>query len=225
MGMSFREFDPHVLEQLKLDFTSPHARVNHGTVLLSWFIDPPKGSRTVLELGSGSGAISIFLAKTFGLKATGLEIDRNLRDISVKNSYSNCVQELTTFINCNIEEYLRDKSEEVYDVVIANPPHFVHSGVESPDERRNIARRTDRESARIFAFATGRLLKNRGAFFFLLHPRDMTKWFRLLEDQDLGIHRIRFAHGSLDKQAQLVLLSGRKGSSSEVVVEPPIEMR
>ena len=225
MGMKFRDFDPRVLGCLDLDLTYLHARVNHGTLLLSWFIDPPKGSRKALELGSGSGVISIYLAKAFGLSVTGLEIDSELYNVSIKNARANCTEDLTNFINCDIRTYSSENRGEVFDLVVANPPHYVHSGLDSPDERRNTARRIDRDSARVFASAAGSLLKNRGAFYFILHPRDLTKWAHLLEDEGLGIHRLRFAYGSFEKQAQLVLLSGRKGSSSEIVVEPPIKMR
>jgi tRNA1(Val) A37 N6-methylase TrmN6 len=225
MGMNFRDFDPGILGCLDLDFSSLQARVNHGTLLLSWFITPPKGARKALELGSGSGVISIYLAKVFGLSVTGLEIDSDLYKVSVKNARANCTENLTSFINCDIKAYCSENRGEIFDLVVANPPHYVHSGLESPDDRRNIARRIDRDSARVFASAAGGFLKNRGAFFFLLHPRDLTKWVRLLEDEGLGIHRLRFAYGSFEKQAQLVLISGRKGSSSEIVVEPPIRMR
>ena len=51
-------------------------------------------------------------------------------------------------------------------MVVSNPPHFLHSGVESPDGKRNRARRIDPELAMVFASATSKLLKNRGAFSF-----------------------------------------------------------
>lgn len=223
--MKFRDFDPHVLEAYDFDFSSQNARINHGTVLLSWFVEPPKGSRKVLELGSGSGAISIYMAKTFGLEVTGVEVDAELHTDALKNAYLNGVEDLTTFINCDIDEYVANNRKEVFDMIVSNPPHFLHSGVESPDDKRNRARRINLELAMVFASATSKLLKNRGAFFFLLHPRDLTKWVRLLEDLKLGIHKMRFAHGSMERQAQLVLVSGRKSSSSEIVVEPPIRMR
>ncbi|PIJ60695.1 tRNA1(Val) (adenine(37)-N6)-methyltransferase [Mesotoga sp. H07.pep.5.3] len=225
MGKKFRDFDPYVLEAFDFDFSSKHARINHGTVLLSWFVEPPKGSRKVLELGAGSGVISIYLAKTFGLEVTGVEVDRELHTVATKNASLNGVENLTRFVNCDIDDYAANNRGEVFDMVVSNPPHFLHSGVESPDGKRNRARRIDPELAMVFASATSKLLKNRGAFFFLLHPRDLTKWVRLLEDLKLGIHKMRFAHGSMEGQAQLVLVSGRKSSSSEIVVEPPIRMR
>ena len=42
MGKKFRDFDPYVLEAFEFDFSSRHARINHGTVLLSWFVEPQR---------------------------------------------------------------------------------------------------------------------------------------------------------------------------------------
>lgn len=221
----FKVFEPNVLSGLKLNQSNPRGRINHGTVLLAWFCTPPKNSSRVLELGCGSGAISIYLAKTYGLRVTGVEPDSELLQIALSNASANGVQSVTIFENSSVEDFYRANKGVVYDLVVANPPHYLHPGVRSPNDKRNLARRMNPERLSGFVEAAGGLLKNRGAFCFLLHPRDLTKWIRAMEDAKLGVHRLRLAFGRAEKQAQLVLLSGRKGSSSELIVEPPIWLR
>jgi tRNA1(Val) A37 N6-methylase TrmN6 len=225
MGEYFRDFDPTVLDNLVLDISEKRGRINHGTVLLSWYCVPPKKTKRILELGSGCGAISIFLAKNHGLNVTGIEVDRELYELSLRNSELNKTSDLTAFLNTSVSALKESLSCCSYDMIVSNPPHYLHSGIASPDDRRNLARRASVDLMNEFVETTGFLLKNRGAFFFLLHPRDLTRWIRAFEDAKLAVHRLRFAYGKTDRQAQLVLIGGRKSSSSEIVVEPPIFMR
>ena len=223
----FGDFDPGVLNGLIFDISYPLYRINHGTVLLSWFCKPPGKTRRSLELGSGSGAISIYLASRYGITASGIEVDGQLHKVSLENARRNRVEDRVSFFNCSVSDFLTSKREthHDFDIVVSNPPHYLHPGIESPDSRRNTARRISPGLMNEFVRATGALLKNRGAFFFLVHPRDLTKWIRRMEDERLGIHRIRFAHGKSGGQAQLVLIAGRKNSTSEILVEPPIILR
>ncbi|HOI33756.1 MAG: methyltransferase [Mesotoga sp.] len=223
----FGDFDPGVLNGLTFDISNPLGRINHGTVLLSWFCKPPGKAHRSLELGSGSGAISIYLASRYGIEASGIEVDEQLYKLSLENARRNGVEDRVSFFNCSVVDFLASKHEKHhdFDIVVSNPPHYLHPGIESPDSRRNTARRMSHQLMGEFVGATGELLKNRGAFFFLIHPRDLTKWIRRMEDVRLAIHRIRFVHGKSGGQAQLVLIAGRKNSSSEVLVEPPIILR
>lgn len=221
----FKEFDDSVFEGLSFDYSSKDARINHATVLLAWYCDLPKGTKKVLELGTGSGAIAIYLAKKYDVEVTAIDVDEELIEIARKNATANNVMNKVEFMWLSSAGAPEKFPAGSFDVVVSNPPHFAHEGVESPFQRRNSSRRLTIEGIKEFARTTGRLLKSRGAFFFILHPRDLTRWLGAFEMNDLGIHRLRFVFGTANKQSQLVLVRGRKNSTSEVVVEPPIILR
>ena len=221
----FREFDDSVFDGFSFDYSSKDARINHATVLLAWYCDPPKGTKKILELGTGSGAIAIYLAKKYDVEVTAIDIDEELIRIARKNAQTNGVADKVNFMHLSSAMASRKFLAGSFDVVVSNPPHFAHKGIESPFQRRNASRRMTVEGIKEFAQTTGRLLKNGGAFFFILHPRDITRWLKAFEMNGLGIHGLRFVFGTEHKQSQLVLIKGRKSSTSEVVVEPPIILR
>jgi len=221
----FREFDDSVFEGLSFDYSSKDARINHATVLLAWYCVLPKATKRVLELGTGSGAISIYLARKYDVEITAIDVDEELIEIAHKNARVNNVTDKVKFMQLSSAMAVEKFSAGSFDVVVSNPPHFAHEGIESPSQRRNSSRRLTIEGIKEFAQATGRLLKSRGAFFFILHPRDLTRWLSAFEMNNLGVHRLRFVFGTANKQSQLVLVKGRKNSTSEVVVEPPIILR
>ena len=217
-----REFDPSPIRKLTFEQSLPEGRTNHATVVLALYSKIPRNAKKVLELGSGSGAVSIFLAHTYGCEVVGIEKNEILVSIARKNADLNGVMEKVRFINCPVGEVTRHLELESFDVVVSNPPHLLHAGKTSPYTERNSWRRLDEETAHKFIEAARKMLKNRGLFHFLLHPRDLIRWIRFLESEKFGIHRLLPIYGNLEKQARLILISGRKNSSSELIVESPL---
>ncbi len=223
--MHFLDFDSRVLQGIRLEQSQERARVNHATVLLAWFCVPPSGSSQGTELGSGSAVVSIYLARRFSVRVTAIEIDSDLCKIAQRNVKENCADDKVSILELDIAEVADKLPAGSCDFVVSNPPHYLHEGKRSKYPLRNLWRRADASTVRSFLSASEWLLKNRGAFFFALHPRDLVRWMKAFANTKLGVHRMRFVHGGGNTQAQLVLLSGRKGSESEVVVEPPIVLK
>lgn len=222
----FKEFNENIFADFKFDNTLPGARINHGTVLLAWYVSTVRGVKRIAELGAGSGAVSIKLARENQNKEiTAFEIDKNLCEVAKINCVLNKIGDNISIVNLDITEVNERYSSGYFDMIVSNPPHYLHSGLESPNEDRNKARRMNDSEVKRFIKASAYLLKTRGIFFFVLHPRDLLKWTRLMEETGMGIHRMRFVYGKSGSQAQLVLLQGRMASSSELVVEPPIILR
>lgn len=222
----FKKFDENVFADLKFDNTLPGARINHGTVLLAWYIRTFRNVKRIAELGAGSGAVSIKLAKENpNREITAFEIDKNLCEVAKTNCIWNKIVDNISIVNLDITGVKEKYSSGYFDMIVSNPPHYIHSGLESPDESRNKARRMNDSEVKKFIKASAYLLKTRGIFFFVLHPRDLLKWTRIMESTGMGIHRLRFVYGKSETQAQLVLLQGRMASSSDLIVEPPVVLR
>ena len=96
--------------------------------------DNPK---TVLELGSGNGIISIMLAHHQpNWQITGIEIQTQLVHLAKRNS--KLAEVKIEFCNDDIKTYT-DKTG--FDLIVSNPPYFpVLDGIISPIEERAISR-------------------------------------------------------------------------------------
>ncbi len=74
---------------------------------------------SLLEVGTGSGCISIVLKKELdGLKITSLDISKKALKVANKNAKLNNAD--INFINCDIFKY---KPINKYDILISNPPY------------------------------------------------------------------------------------------------------
>ncbi|MFO7881627.1 MAG: methyltransferase domain-containing protein [Kosmotogaceae bacterium] len=221
----FNKFRETFLNDLKLDLTYPEARPNHATVLLGWYIEISKKINKVIELGCGSAVISIYLARNHKIEVTSIDKNPYLLEIAKRNIKNNELKGNVSLKQLDISSVKSEFISGNFDMVVCNPPHFSHSGQISSRESRNEWRRLDKKSLLEFVEATGWLLKNRGVFYFVFHPRDISEWIKAFEDNKMGIHRMKVVHGKSDRQAQLVLIKGRKKSTSEIVIEPPLILR
>lgn len=72
----------------------------------------------ILELGTGSGCISIALAKNLPCEIDALDINEKAISLAKKNAQDNYVK--INFITSDMKKFQTDKQ---YDVIISNPPY------------------------------------------------------------------------------------------------------
>ena len=72
----------------------------------------------ILDIGTGSGAISVALKKNINCNITGVDISKNALEVAKKNAKSNDVD--INFVESDIFSNVEGK----YDVIISNPPYI-----------------------------------------------------------------------------------------------------
>jgi tRNA1(Val) A37 N6-methylase TrmN6 len=123
-----------VLEQPAKGF-----RAGLDAVMLAAAVSARPGSE-VLELGAGVGTASLCLAARIdNCGVTGVEIDRMLVELAIRNAHANGVGERVTFVEDDIFA-LRPALRHQFDHVMCNPP-FHGGGMTSPDPARERAMR------------------------------------------------------------------------------------
>ena len=74
---------------------------------------------TALDIGTGSGAIAISLAKYCNINVTALDVNNKAIEMAKKNADINNVQNIE-FIQSDIFEKINNK----YDIIVSNPPYI-----------------------------------------------------------------------------------------------------
>ena len=93
-------------------------------VLLSSLAAVTKPGKSILDVGSGTGAVSLCLAERFKQlrpKITGLEIQQELVELSNKSAAANGFGEFLEYIYYDIRK--KNVFLEQYDHVVTNPPY------------------------------------------------------------------------------------------------------
>jgi release factor glutamine methyltransferase len=90
-----------------------------------------KENLKIVDIGTGSGAITVSLAKYIkDCQVYSLDISDKALSIGLKNAISNNVEDKINFIKSNIFSGIEDKGLEL-DVIVSNPPYIRRADIET----------------------------------------------------------------------------------------------
>lgn len=176
-----------------------------------------KRTDRIVELGSGTGFISVMLAATRSVPVTAVEIDAEQCSRLERSVALNSHEKLDiTVINADFTK----KSEALgglYDLAVSNPPYFKASSGGTPQN----AGSTHEISADIFAVcaAASRLLKFGGKFFFCFPAERLGEAFAALNKAGMEAKSMRLVKTKLGARAYLVLIRAVKGGKCGLIIE------
>jgi len=115
-------------------------RFTTDSVLLARLSTPKKYAK-VLELGTGSGIVSIILSKRIpSLRITAVEIQEDMAKLAERNVKLNDVEPNISVLNSDIKELSKTLPSAHFDYIVTNPPYRQPtSGRTSPDRTRSVS--------------------------------------------------------------------------------------
>ena len=214
------------------------------SVLLSDFAKEIKNGSKGVDLGTGTGIISILLtAKTKLAKIIGVEIQKEVAEMAARSVELNNMQERIEIINCNIKEIFAPNSgksfskvtlekdsiihqslpREAFDLVVTNPPYKkLETGKVNENQMKYISRHEVTANLEDFIKATKYLLKDNGAFYMVHRPERLVDIVELMRKYKIEPKKIRFVHSNINKAPNLVLIKGVKNANAFLKIEKPL---
>ena len=157
----------------------------------------------LLELGTGSGIISLLV----GLRPTGpitaVEIQPALADIARRNVTINRMDGRITVVRRDFRTYRRRKK---FDIVFANPPYIrKRTGFLSATAEKSVAKHELKCDIVEVMRATARLLKKGGRAYFVYPARRREDLETAARACGLHLHAVRHVHPRPGAEANLFL--------------------
>lgn len=177
----------------------------------------------ILEPGTGTGVISILLAKKFpSVKITGIEVQSDSADLCRWNVHCNDLQDRVAVIEQDIKTLKKRFAPGSFDMLIANPPYTRGgSGRRSPHSSRRAARHDASEN--IHAWLDLQIyLKNKGRFYAVFAAARTAELLSSLRNRKLEPKRLRFVHAYGSEPASLVLIEAVKSAGTGLEVLAPL---
>lgn len=175
----------------------------------------------VLELGSGTGAISLFLAARGAEKVTGIEFNPKVTALMERSIKDNGLEETVKVIGGDLREINKYFKTESMDLVIANPPYRNSGNV------RKIGTAACHEvtaDLRDFFKAAAYAVRYRRAFCHCAAARPFCRVHAAGGGVWLAAKRLQWVHSAVDKPAWIFLMEMVKGGSYGLDVLPPLVM-
>jgi tRNA1Val (adenine37-N6)-methyltransferase len=211
------------IRDIKLYQAKDGYRFSIDALLLEHFISIKRPGRGI-ELGTGSGVISILLAKRLkSVNIVAVEIQKSLAERAKRNVTLNGLDEKIEILNIDIKKLKDLYPSNSFSFAFSNPPfRRPDTGRISINDERAIARHEIKMRLEDLIEIAAFLLKNSGKFFLIYHPFRLAELIDKLREKRLEPKRMRFVHSRQGEEARMVLVEAVKGSGVWLKIEPPV---
>ncbi len=180
-----------------------------------------KGKRkTGLEIGSGSGIISLLLLSRNKLDSTvAVEVQETYARLTERNAEKNGFSDRLRVVCADVRDYTGDGE---CDLVYTNPPYMkTTSGKSNESEAKNAARHEVFGNISDFCEAAKRLLRFGGDFVVVYRPDRLSELMSALHNAGIEPKRMTLVHADFDAKPSMVLVSAKRGAAPGLCVTPP----
>ena len=210
MANSFFNF-----KQFSVNQDSCSMKVGTDGVLLGAWAEVSKENSRILDIGTGTGVISLMIAqRNESASIDAIDVDYD----AVEQANSNFVaspwsQRLTTYC-ISLQDFC---SQKKYDYIVSNPPYFINSF--KAEGMRGVARHTDTLSYSELIDGVLRLLNEEGVFSVILPYIESNIFIVQSALKGLFCNKRMDIKGVADKPIKRVLLQMSRKKSSDVINE------
>lgn len=195
-------------------------KVGTDSVLLgAW--TPCQNTQTILDIGAGTGLLSLMMAQRSKAKIDAVEVDTDAFEECIFNTQQSKWAERISCYNIDFKEFAKNQTQK-YDLIISNPPFFTET-IFSSERKRNLARFTQGLSFEDLLFWGSNLLNSNGLFSVIIPFQNESNFIKIASENQLfpkNITRIRGNHHSPLKRS-LLLFSKEKNNitENELIIE------
>lgn len=174
-----------------------------------------------LELGCGTGAVSMLLASRGAAQVTAVDCNESVTKLLRRSVAANGLEDKLTVVDGDIRDYKTLLRPESMDLVAANPPYRNSGNV------RRIGTAACHEltaTLEDFFKAAAFAVRYRGRFALVQLPDRFAESMQLAFKYGLQPKRLQWVHSAVDKPAWIFLMEMVKGGSYGLEVLSPLIM-
>jgi tRNA1Val (adenine37-N6)-methyltransferase len=210
-------------KQFRIEQDRCAMKVGTDSVILgAW--TPCQDVKTIVDLGSGTGLLSLMLAQRCKARITAIELDMDAALQSAHNFAKSPWPHLIESICGNIADLKYDLKGR-FDLAIFNPPYF--GGHLRPDNtQRSIARhlpKADLNSKKLWLEAAYLMTTNNGVTSFVIPQEDEHSWMEAANTLAWHCTKKLIIFGNINSKPKRCILYFSKQSSeietSELIIE------
>ncbi|MDO8998344.1 MAG: methyltransferase [Bacteroidota bacterium] len=174
-------------------------KVGTDAVLLGAWVSP-NGSKTILDIGTGTGVIALMLAQKSEALVTAIDIDKESTDQAKLNVNESIYSAKIDVKNISIQE-LAKTSLQKFDLIVTNPPYFIDS-YKSTEATRTVARHSDSLPFEELIDAVTKLLDIKGKFCLILPKTEAGIFRKMAELKGLYLSKLLRIRTKPEKESE-----------------------
>lgn len=193
---------PSAFQFQKFAIKQEHCAMKIGidSVLLGAWC-PIDNASTILDVGTGTGILSLMLAQRTSSHIDAIEIEKDAFQEANENISNSIYSQKISVFHCALQEF---KTKSSYDLIISNPPYY-NGTLLSENKNRNLARHQTSLNYDEFIKFCADLLSPTGRLVFILPTLASTEISVLAEKYRLSIKNKTYVYGKQGKEAKRCL--------------------
>jgi tRNA1Val (adenine37-N6)-methyltransferase len=202
-------------------FTVHHDRcamkvTTDGCLFGAWaateIFEAPWALKTCLDVGAGSGLLSLMIAQKNKISIDAVEIDREAAAQAMENVHASSWHKQITV---GEQDVLTWQTNQQYDCIVSNPP-FYESDLKADTKAKNLAHHDEGlKLPQLFAFIKDHLAGD-GVFFLLLPAKRAKECNELLKLEGLYALQRILVKQTVNHQPFRVMIKGGKKESRQI---------
>jgi tRNA1Val (adenine37-N6)-methyltransferase len=177
-----------------------------GTLLGAWV--NVSGVNTALDVGAGTGLISLMIAQRSAAIVTGIEIEKNAAEEATENVQMSPWQNRVSIKNISFQNFVNNNTEQ-FDLIVSNPPFFSNS-YKNEVVNRAIARHNDLLPFLELIKGAESLLNKMGRLVIILPVIPAKEFIELAKPEGLNLARLTEVKPNAKKETNRFLMEFTK---------------
>lgn len=198
-------------------------RYSVDTILVAHAADPKPGER-ILDLGAGTGALTLLLAaKAPACRIVGLEVQEAMADRARRAVHLNGCEGRIAIVSGDLRRPGACLLQGAFDLVVSAPPYWpAGSGLLSPVPEAAAARHEILCTLEEVVAAAAYALAPRGRFWIIHRAARLTDLTAALDAHGLHLTQLRPVHSRAEGPATFVLARAARGGRPRHTLLPPL---
>jgi tRNA1Val (adenine37-N6)-methyltransferase len=202
-------------------------RFSIDAILLALFARPHATNGRVLELGTGSGIISMILGYqvpevSLPTSIIAVELQESLAKLARQNIEENAMASRLRVVQQDLKKVPDEATGALFDLVVTNPPYFaLNEGRQELDEERAIARREIHATIHEVLLCAVRCLAAKGKLALVYPVSQLPRFFAALAKTPLHLTLWQPVYAQPNQDATLALLLCKMPTGKQA---PPLHM-
>lgn len=175
-------------------------KVGTDAVLLGAWVNPID-SKKILDIGTGTGIISLMLAQKTKADITAIDIDKESTEQAITNVAESDFRDHIKVRHMSFQE-LTKSSDQKFDLIVTNPPYFIDSLKNQAETSRKTARHADLLPFEDLIVGVKKLLDEKGKFCLILPKNEAAIFRKMAELKGLYLSKLLRIRTRLEKDSE-----------------------
>lgn len=200
---------PFTFKQFVVNQHKTAMKIGTDAVLLGAWCSLSNLPHTILDIGSGTGVISLMLAqRSTAFTIDAVEVDANAYEQSVENFEQSDWSDRLYAYHCSFQDFADEIAEEqeAYDLIVSNPPFYTDT-FETDDASRNKARFSTSLTFFDLIQNVAKILAKNGTFSVIIPSKETLTFIKIADTKKLYLNRMCQVQGNPQSEIKRSLLS------------------